>query len=113
MCSPQDLPFLTPACSLRCIESRAVDILFWITLLNTLLVMNISVIPLQFLLRLTFPFFDSLTINRVFQATGISSSSSHNSLKISLSYWGRECNCCFFFITTKFNGLIIRNMLVC
>ena len=38
MCSPQDLPFLNPACSLRSIGSRSVDILFRITLLNTLLV---------------------------------------------------------------------------
>ena len=40
MCSPQYLPFLNPACSLRSIGSRAVDILFRITLLNTLLVMD-------------------------------------------------------------------------
>ena len=45
MCSPQDLPFLNPACSLRSIGSRAVDILFRITLLNTLLVTDNSVIP--------------------------------------------------------------------
>ena len=31
MCSPQDLPFLNPACSLRSIGSRAVEILFRIT----------------------------------------------------------------------------------
>ena len=84
MCSPQDLPFLNPACSLRSIGSRAVDILFRITLLNTLLVMDNSVIPLQFLQRLRFPFFGSLTISPVFQSTGISSSSSHISLKISV-----------------------------
>ena len=47
MCSPQDLPFLNPACSLRSIGSRAVEILFRITLLNTLLVMDNSVIHLQ------------------------------------------------------------------
>ena len=52
MCSPQDLPFLNPAYSLRSIGSRAVDILFRITLLNTLLVMDNSVIPLQFSQRL-------------------------------------------------------------
>ena len=83
MCSPQDLPFLNPACSLCSIGSRAVDILFMITLLNTLLVIENSVIPLQFLQRLGFPFFDSLTISPVFQSTGISSSS-HISLKISV-----------------------------
>ena len=83
MCSPQDLPFLNPACSLRSIGSRAVEILFRITLLNTLLVMDNSVIPLQFLQRLRFPFFGSLTISQVFQSTGISSSS-HISLKISV-----------------------------
>ena len=49
MCSPQDIPFMIPACSLRSIGSRVVDILFMITLLNTLLVMKSSVIPLQFL----------------------------------------------------------------
>ena len=64
MCSPQDLPFLNPACSLRIIGSRAVDILFGITLLNTLLVMDSSVIPLHFLQTLRFPFFGSLTISR-------------------------------------------------
>ena len=49
MCSPQDLPFLNPACSLRSIGSRAVDILFRITLLNTLPGDGqYSVIPLQF-----------------------------------------------------------------
>ena len=36
MCSPQDLPFLNPACSLRSIWSRAVNIMFRIALLNTL-----------------------------------------------------------------------------
>ena len=82
MCSPQDLPFLNPACSLRSIVSRAVDILFRITLLKTLLVMDSSVIPLQFLHRLRFPFFGSLTISPVFQSTGISSSDI--SLKISV-----------------------------
>ena len=55
MCSPQYLPFLNMACSLRSIGSRAVYILFRITLLNTLLVMDSSVIPLQFLQRLRFP----------------------------------------------------------
>ena len=85
MCSPQDLPFLNPACSLRSIGSRAVDILFRITLLNTLLVTDNSVIPLQFLQRLRFPFFGSLTISPVFQSTGISSSS-HISLKISKGF---------------------------
>ena len=83
MCSPQDLPFLNPACSLRSIGSRAVEILFRITLLNTLLVMDNSVIPLQFLQRLRFPFFGSLTISPVFQSMGISSSS-YISLKISV-----------------------------
>ena len=81
MCSPQDLPFLNPACSLRSIGSRVVYILFRITLMNTLLVMDSSVIPLQFLQRLRFPFFGSITISTVFQSTGISSS--HISLKIS------------------------------
>ena len=66
MCSSQDLPFLNPAYSLRSIGSRAVDILFRITLLNTLLVMYSSVIPLQFLQRLIFNFFGSLTISPVF-----------------------------------------------
>ena len=83
MCSPQDLPFLNPACSFRSIGSRAVDILFRITLRNTLLVMDRSVIPLQFLQRLMFPFFGSLTIRLFFQSTGISSSS-HISMKISV-----------------------------
>ena len=83
MCSPQYLHFLNPACSLRSIGSRAVEILFRITLLNTLLVMDNSVIPLQFLQRLRFTFFGSLTISPVFQSTGISSSS-HISLKISV-----------------------------
>ena len=83
MCSPQDLPFLNPACSLRSIGLRAVDILSRITLQNTLLVMDNSVIPLQFLQRLRFPFFGSLTISPVFQSTGISSSS-HISLNISV-----------------------------
>ena len=83
MCSPQGLPFLNPACSLRIIWSRAVDILFRITLLNTLLVMDSSVIPLQLLQRLRFPFFGSLTISPVFQSTGISYSS-NISLKISV-----------------------------
>ena len=47
MCYLQDLPFLNPACSLRSIGSRTVlYILFRITLLNTLLVMDNSVIPL-------------------------------------------------------------------
>ena len=69
--------------SLRSIGSRAVDILFKITLLNTLLVMDSSVIPLQFLQRLRFPLFGSLAISQVFQSTGISSSS-HISLKISV-----------------------------
>ena len=46
MCSPQDLPLLNPACSLLSIGSRDVDILFRITLLNTLLVMDM--IPIQF-----------------------------------------------------------------
>ncbi len=81
MCSPQDIPFLNSAGSLRRIGSRAVDILFRITLLNTLLVMDSSVIPLQFLQRLRFPFFGSLTISPVFQSTGISSTY-HISLKI-------------------------------
>ena len=54
MCSPQDIPLLNPACSLRSIGSKAVDILFRITLLNTLLVINSSVIPLQFVQRLRF-----------------------------------------------------------
>ena len=83
MCSPQDLPFLNPACSLGSIGSRAVEILFRITLLNTLLVMANSVIPLQFLQRLRFPFFGSFTISPIFQSTGISSSS-HISLNISV-----------------------------
>ena len=83
MCSPQELPFLNPACSLRSIGSRAAYILFRITLLNTLLVMDSSVIPLQFLQRLSFPFFGSLTmISPVFPSTG-TSFSSHISLKIS------------------------------
>ena len=63
MCSTQYLPFLNPACSLRSIGSRAVEILFRITLLNTLLVMDNSVIPLQFLQRLRFPFFGSWQFN--------------------------------------------------
>ena len=63
MCSQQYLPFLNPACSLRSIGSKAVDILFRITLLNTLLVMDSSVIHLQFWQRLRFPFFCSLTIS--------------------------------------------------
>ena len=46
MCSPQDLPFLNPACSLRSIGSRAVDILFRITLLNTSLVMDADHSPI-------------------------------------------------------------------
>ena len=46
-------------------------------------VMDSSVIPLQFLQSMRFPFFGSLTIRLVFQSTGISSSS-HISLKISL-----------------------------
>ena len=86
MCSPQDLPFLNPACSLRSIGSRAVDILFRITLLNTLLVTDNSVIPLQFLQRLRFPFFGSLTISPVFQSTGISSSSHIPSVSYLLIY---------------------------
>ena len=53
MCSLQDLPFQNPACSLRTIGSKAVDILFRITLLNTLLVADNSLIPLQFLQRLS------------------------------------------------------------
>ena len=57
--------------------------MFRITLLNTLLVMDSSVIPLQLLQRLRFPFFGSLTISPVFQSTGISSSS-HISLTISV-----------------------------
>ena len=81
MCSPQDHPFLNSAGSLRRIGSRAVDILFRITLLKTLLVMDSSVIPLQFLQRLWFPFFGSLKISPVFQSKGISLSS-HISLKI-------------------------------
>ena len=81
MCSSQDLPFLNPACSLRSIGSRAVDILFRITLLNTLLVIDSDHSPI--LQRLRFPFFCSLTINPVFQSTAISSSS-HISLKISV-----------------------------
>ena len=81
MCSPQDLPFLNSAGSLRRIGSRAVDILFRITLLNTLLVMDSSVNPLQVLQILWFPFFGSLKISPVFQSKGISSSS-HISLKI-------------------------------
>ena len=84
LCSPQDLPFLNPACSLRSIGSMAVYIMFRITLLNTLLVMDSSVIPLQFMQRPRFPFSDSLTISPVYQSTGISSSS-HISLKISVS----------------------------
>ena len=62
MCSPQDLPLLNPACYLRSIGSRAVYIMFRITLLNTLVVMDSNVIPLQFLQMLMFPFFGSLTI---------------------------------------------------
>ena len=27
---------------------------------------------------------------------------------LSFQYWDRECNCCFFFISTKFNGLIFN-----
>ena len=27
---------------------------------------------------------------------------------LSFQYWGRECNCWFFFVSTKFNGLIIQ-----
>ena len=42
MCSPQDLHFLNSACSLRSIGSRAVDILFRITLMNNLLVCDPS-----------------------------------------------------------------------
>ena len=61
MCSPQYLPFLNPGCSLRSIGSRAVDILFRITLRNTLLVMDSSVIPLHFLQR---PMFPSLAVQR-------------------------------------------------
>ena len=57
MCSPQDLPFLNPACSLRSIEARAIDILFKISLLNTLLVMDSNGIPLHFLQKLGFPLF--------------------------------------------------------
>ena len=86
MCSPQDLPFLNPACSLHSLGSKAVecvDILFRITLLNTLLVMDSSVIPLQCVQRLRFPFFGSLTISPVFQSMGISSSS-YIVLKISV-----------------------------
>ena len=80
-CSPQDLPFPNSAGSLRRIGSGAVYILFRITLLNTLLVMDSSMIPLQFLQRPRCPFFGSLKISPVFQSTGISSSS-HISLKI-------------------------------
>ena len=69
--------------TLHNIGSKAVGILFWITLLNTLLVMDSSVIPLQCLPRLRFPYFGSLTISPVFQSTGISSSS-HVSLNISV-----------------------------
>ena len=63
MCSQQDLPFLNPACYLCNIGSRAVYILLRITQMNTLLVMDSSVIPLQCLQRLRFPFFCSLTIS--------------------------------------------------
>ena len=83
MCSTQGLPFLNPACSLRRIRSSAVDILFRITLLNTLLVMYSSVIHLQLLQRLRFNFFGSFTISPVFPSAGISSSSP-TSLKISV-----------------------------
>ena len=71
--SPQDLPFLNTACSLRNIGSRVVDILFRVTLLNTLLVMDSNVIHLQFLQKLRFPLFGFLTLSTVFQSTGISS----------------------------------------
>ena len=27
---------------------------------------------------------------------------------LSFQYWDRECNCCFFFISTKFNVLIFN-----
>ena len=52
-------------------------------MLKTLLVMDSSVVPLQFSHRLRFPFFGSLTISPVFQLTCISSSS-NISLKISV-----------------------------
>ena len=84
MCSSQDLPFLNPVCYLRSIGSRAVYILFRITLLNNLLVVDSNVIPLQCLHTLRFPFFGSLTISPVFQSTGIYSPS-YLSLKISVS----------------------------
>ena len=84
MNSPQYLPFLNPACSLRSIGARAIGILFKISLLNTLLVMGSNGIPLQCLQRPRFPFVGSLTISPVFPSTGISSFS-HISLKISVS----------------------------
>ena len=58
--------------------------MFRITLLKTLLVMDSSVIPIQFSQRRMFPFFDSLKISPVFQSMSISSSSSHISLKMSV-----------------------------
>ena len=83
MWSPQDFPFLKPACSLRNSGSRASEILSRITLLKTLLVIDNRVIPLQFLQRLRSPFFGSLTISPIFQLPGVSSVS-HIPSKISV-----------------------------
>ena len=44
-------PFLNMACPLRSIGSRIVNILFRITLWKTLLVMDSTLIPLQFFLQ--------------------------------------------------------------
>ena len=51
MCSPKYIPFMNPPCSLRNIRSYDVYILFKMTMLKTLLVMDSSVIPLQFFLQ--------------------------------------------------------------
>ena len=72
---PQDLPFRKPACSFAVSGSMAAEILSRITLLKTLLVTDIRVIPLQLLHILTSPFFCNLTISPIFQSLGISSSS--------------------------------------
>ena len=71
--------------SLRSIGSKVVGIMFRITLLKTLLVMDSSAIPIQFSQRRMFPFFfDSLKISPVFRSMSISSSSSHISLNMSV-----------------------------
>ena len=73
MWSVQDLSFLNPACSFLSCLSRAPWILSSMIRHRTLLGMDNSIIPLQFLHSLWLPFLGSLTSSPVFHSDRISS----------------------------------------